>query len=161
MVLTDELISHGFLLQNVNIDDLDRYIGVKRACYKKYVDEYYGGWIENIQIKMNTDVFLNMMKNTCFQKIIFKDLTVGFFAYDEKVDRIDTISIQMIGIAQHKGIGSLYLQHITTLSKETNKPIFLKVFKSNPAQNLYIRFGFETYSETTTHYLMRFNPAKI
>lgn len=159
MVLTDELIRQGFLLQNVNINDLDRYIDVKRTCYRKYVDEYYGGWIENIQIKMNTDVFLDMINNTCFQKILLNDLTVGFLSYDEEVDRIEKISIQMIGIAQHKGIGSLYLQHITMLSKETKKPIFLKVFKSNPAQNLYKQFGFETYVETSTHYLMKFNPS--
>jgi len=45
------------------------------------------------------------------------------------------------------------------LSKEIKKPIFLKVFKSNPAQNLYKQFGFETYSETSTHYLMKFDPS--
>ncbi len=102
MVLTDALVSQGFLLQNVNIDDLNRYIDVKRICYRKYVDEYYGGWIENIQIKMNTDVFLDMVKHTCFQKILLNDLTVGFLSYDEEVDRIDKISIQMIRIASIK-----------------------------------------------------------
>ena len=59
MRLTAELINQGFLLQEVRLDDLGSYIDVKRVCYKKYVDEYYGGWIENIQIKMYTNVFIN------------------------------------------------------------------------------------------------------
>lgn len=70
MILTDELIRQGFLLQNVTIDDLSAYIDIKRTCYRKYVDEYYGGWIEDTQVKMNTDVFLSTIENSWFQKII-------------------------------------------------------------------------------------------
>lgn len=158
MVLTNELMMQGFSLQDVTIDDFGRYIDVKRACYEKYVNEYFGGWIEDIQIKMNTDVFKNMLKETCFQKILLNNVIVGFFAYDEQVDKIDEVSIQMMESAQHKGIGSFYLRKLTSLSKKTNKPIFLKVFLSNPAQNLYKRFGFEIYSETRSHYLMRYHP---
>ncbi len=157
MLLTDELKNHGFLLQNVNHNDLEYYINVKRTCYKTYVDEHYGGWVENTQIDMNTAIFTKTIKDSCFKKIILNDVIVGFLSYNEGIDRIDEISIQMIGIAQHQGIGSLYLQYITALSIEKKKPIFLKVFKTNPAQNLYKRFGFETYAETVTHYLMRFN----
>lgn len=161
MQLTAELISKGFSLQDVSIDDLETYIDVKKVCYKKYVDEYYGGWIENIQIKMNTDAFYNMMRETYFQKLLLNNVTVGFFAYNELDDKIEGISIQMLEVSQHKGVGSFYLQHITSLSNKVNKPIFLKVFKSNPAQNLYKRFGFIEYSETESHYLMRYNPTLI
>lgn len=88
-------------------------------------------------------------------------LTVGFFAYNELEDKIDDISIQIIEKAQNKGVGSFYLRHITSLSKRTNKPIMLKVFKSNPAGNLYKRFGFEKYMETASHYFMRYNPTEM
>jgi ribosomal protein S18 acetylase RimI-like enzyme len=67
----------------------------------------------------------------------------------------------MIEIAQNRGMGSFYLRHITSLSNETNKPVFLKVFKSNPAQNLYKGFEFEIYSETVSHYLMKYTPMNI
>jgi len=66
----------------------------------------------------------------------------------------------MVEVSQRKGVGSFYLQYITSLSEKVNKSVFLKVFKSNPALNLYKRFGFEKYSETETHYLMRYNPTK-
>ncbi|MBU3113672.1 GNAT family N-acetyltransferase [Clostridium lacusfryxellense] len=160
MRLTTELINQGFSLQEVGIDDLGNYIDVKRVCYKKYVDEYYGGWIENIQIRINTDAFNDMMKEICFQKLLLNNVPVGFFAYNELDDKIESISIQILEVSQNKGVGSFYLQYITSLSQKVNKPIFLKVFKSNPAQNLYKRFGFDNYSETETHYLMRYNPIK-
>lgn len=161
MQLTAELISKGFSLQDVSNDDIDTYIDVKRVCYKKYIDEYYGGWIENTQIKMNTDAFNNMMKETCFQKILLNNVPVGFFAYNELDDKIEGISIQMLEVSQRKGVGSYYLQYITSLSNKSNKSIFLKVFKSNPAQNLYKRFGFLNYCETKSHYLMRYNPTQV
>lgn len=158
MQLAAELIDQGFSLRDVNTEDLENYIDVKRACYKKYVDEYFGGWIDDIQIKINTEVFKNMMNETCFKKVLLSNLPVGFFAYHEHDNRIDGISIQLIQTAQNKGVGSFYLKHITSLSKQKNKPIFLKVFQSNPAQNLYSRFGFEIYDKTATHYLMRYDP---
>ena len=160
MRLTAELINQGFLLQEVRLDDLGSYIDVKRVCYKKYVDDYYGGWIENIQIKMNTNVFNDTMKETCFHKLLLNNVPVGFFAYNELDDKIEDISIQMVEVSQRRGVGSFYLQYITSLSEKVNKSVFLKVFKSNPALNLYKRFGFEKYSETETHYLMRYNPTK-
>jgi ribosomal protein S18 acetylase RimI-like enzyme len=161
MRLTAELIKQGFSLQDVILDDLSNYIDVKRVCYKKYVDEYYSGWIENIQVKMNTDVFNDTMKETCFQKLLLNNVPVGFFAYNELDDKIEGVSIQMIEVSQRKGVGSFYLQYITSLSKKVNKPIFLKVFKSNPAQNLYKKFGFNKYGETESHYLMIYNPIKV
>lgn len=150
----------GFSLCDASISDLPDYINVKRACYKKYVDEYFGGWVEDAQVKMNTDAFNSMMKETCFKKLLLDNKVIGFLAYDEQEDRIDGISIQMFKTAQNKGIGTFYLKHITLISDNKNKPIFLKVFKSNPAQNLYKRFGFEIYSETSTHYLMKYDPVK-
>jgi len=58
--------------------------------------------------------------------------------------------------AQGKGIGSFYLEHITSIANSKNIPIFLQVFKSNPAQNLYKRYGFKTYDESLSHYLMKY-----
>lgn len=158
MELTLDLKNKGFEIYNVESKDLQDYIDVKRKCYKKYVDEYYGGWVEDIQIKMNTNAFFNMMKESCFIKLLLNGSIVGFFAYDEQDSKIGGISIQIIEIAQNKGIGSFYLNYITSLSNQQNKPIFLKVFISNPAQNLYKRFGFTIYDKTVSHYLMRYDP---
>lgn len=157
MELTEKLIMQEFTIHDVILDDLKVYIDVKKECYKKYVDEYYGGWIDQVQIDLNTKAFKELMKQTCFKKILLNNLPVGFFAYDVKKDKINGISIQMIQSAQNKGMGSSYLNYIISVSKKMKKPIFLKVFKSNPAQFLYVSFGFEIYDKSRTHYFMRLN----
>jgi ribosomal protein S18 acetylase RimI-like enzyme len=158
MDLPKNLTDKGFALFAVKESDLPDYLFVKKYCYKKYVDEYYGGWIDDMQIDMNTDIFEKTIKQTCFQKIMLYNKTVGFFGYNELEDKIGGITIQMIKEAQNHGLGSYYLEYLLLLSAKSNKPIFLKVFKSNPAQNLYKRFGFEIYDETSTHYLMKYIP---
>lgn len=157
MELTDDLVNKGFSLQDVTIDDLDRYIDIKRKCYKKYVDVFNGGWIDDIQVVIHKDSFKRMFQYTCFQKILLNDLTVGFFAWDEKDGKIDGISIQMAEPARNKGMGSFYLEALTSRSNQTGKPVYLKDFKSNPAISLLKRFGFQIYDESRTHYFMSFN----
>lgn len=156
MELPLELSNQGFALCDITPADLPDYIGVKRACYKKYVEEYYGGWVEEVQVGMNTDVFNRMLGKPFFKKLLLHGETVGFFSYEEQEDQIGGITIQMLEAAWNKGVGSFYLRHITELSDRTGKPVCLKVFKSNPAQRLYRRFGFKIYGETRTHYLMRY-----
>ncbi|GLC80896.1 hypothetical protein [Lacrimispora brassicae] len=157
MVLTGDLINKGFSLQAVNTNDLEEYINIKRTCLKKYIDEYNGSWIEDIQIIINTDNFHKMQTCTCFQKIRLYDTVVGFFTFNEQADRISEISLHLTGLAKYKGIESFYLSHITSLSKEKDKPIFLIVYKSDSVQELYKEFGFKVYDQSRSHYLMSFN----
>ena len=66
--------------------------------------------------------------------------------YDQKDDKIDDVSIRIIEKAQNKGIGTLFILHLIKLSKEFCIPIYIGVMKTNPAQNLYKRLGFELYN---------------
>ncbi|MBW4843980.1 MAG: hypothetical protein KZY87_00140 [Lachnospiraceae bacterium] len=157
MVLSEDLNGKGFSLQNVDIKDLEKYIDIKRICHKKYVDEYNDGWIEDIQIIISTNSFHRMLKYSCFQKILLYGNTVGFFAFHEQPDKIGEISLLLTESVQQKGIEAFYLRHITTLSRQVSKPIFLYIYKSDPAQDLYMQFGFIIYDQSRTHYLMSFN----
>ena len=70
------------------------------------------------------------------KKILLNGLSVGFLAYDVQIDKIGGVMIQMLECARNKGIGSMYLSNLVSLSNQKNKPVFLRVFMSNPAQNL-------------------------
>ena len=159
MVLSQKLIDKGFSISNVDDSDFDVYFAISRACYEKYVDEYFGGWLDDFQLKMNSDAFNKEMKQSTFKKIFFNGELIGFFAFDELDDKIGGVMIQMMENAQGKGVGTFYLKHLTSIANSKNKPIFLQVFKSNPAKNLYQRYGFTTYDESISHCLMRYNPA--
>ena len=143
-MLSHEAISKGFRLADVGTADLYDFIHVIKCCLKKYVDEsteFFGEWHE----EKVADDFMDKMNYTLFQKLLLHDEIVGFLCFDIRDDKIGGISINIIEKAQNNGIGSLYLTHIISLSKEYARPIFLKTMKSNPAQYLYKRFGFKTY----------------
>jgi ribosomal protein S18 acetylase RimI-like enzyme len=158
ILLSQHLTDKGFSVADVEESDFPAYYAVKKACYKKYVDEYYGGWVDDVQKELQIREFNNSLSTSSFIKISLNNEIVGFFAYNELDGEISGITIQMTKEAQGNGVGSFYLEHITSMSNKNRKPIFLKVFKSNPAKNLYERFGFETYDETATHYLMSYTP---
>ena len=151
MIFSKHLRDKGFALADMEEADFEAYYAVKKACYEKYVDEYYGGWDDDTQLEMNARAFREAQKCLCAQKILLHGETVGFFSYNEAKHEINGISIQMLEHARNQGVGSFYLEHITA----KGKPVTLKVFKSNPAQKLYAKFGFVVYDETPSHYLMR------
>jgi len=158
MTIPQNLADKDFSICKVGKSDLSDYLIIQKSCYEKYVDEYFGGWNEGEQLKRCTDAFNEIMKHSDFYKILLNGETAGFFAFDEADDEICGITIQMIEEARNKGVGSFYLNHITSLSQESRKPITLKVFKSNHARNLYARFGFAVYDETFSHYYMKYEP---
>jgi len=157
MTLPQNLTAKGFTLSKVADSDLQDYIAIKKHCYEKYVDEYYGGWVDDVQIEMNSNAFREMMGAACFEKVMLHGKTVGFWGFDVCDDTIDKVSVQVVSDVQGQGLGSCYLEQLVVLSAETNKPILLKVFKSNRAMGLYERFGFRVYDESVAHYLMRYN----
>lgn len=159
MLLPEDLLEKGFSLADAEKSDFDVFFRISRACYEPYVDEFFGGWVDDFQLKMNIEHFEKNFSRTCFKKILLRGEAVGFFAFDDKPEKIGGISIQMHKSARNMGIGSFYLGYISELAEKGKKPIFLRVFKTNPAQNLYKRFGFETYEEIESHFLMRRDPS--
>jgi len=156
--LPQDLIDQGFAIADAVEADFQAYYAISRECYEIYVDEYFGGWDEQVQIDMNSNHFCEKFAQTAFKKLLLHDEVVGFYAFDELGDKIDGISIQMTQKARGKGVGRCYLEYVTAIAERDVKPIFLQVFKSNPAQNLYKRHGFVVYDESASHYLMRYNP---
>lgn len=151
--------SFNYILEEVEESDLSAWLETKKVCYKAYVDQYYGGWVDEQQIELNTKTFRKACEMSYFRKIVSNAKTVGFLGYDEKENRIDGITIHMYDHARNHKIGSNFLQHITEQSNILHKPAYLKVFKTNPAYRLYLRFGFRPYDETDSHYMMKYCPS--
>jgi len=157
MTLSSDLAQNGFSLADVDANDLQKYIQITKISLKKYVDEmrdFFGEWNDEVVVAE----FNDKMKRSCFQKMLLHDETVGFLSYDIQEEKIDGISINLIEAARNNGIGSAYLAHIIKLSTEQSKPMFLYVMKTNPARNLYERFGFKICEETEALYLMMYEP---
>lgn len=151
MILSDELIRKGFSLSEVTDADLSAWQQNKKACFREYVDRWYGGWNDEMQLRMNAATFEKSRKLSVFRKILLCGETVGFLGFDEGETEITGLLIHMEHRACGLGLGSWFLREIRALGK----PASLKVFKDNPARQLYQRHDFRIIGETATHYIMK------
>ncbi len=158
MLLPDDLTRRGFSLQKVSPLDFSSFFEVVKTCYTSYVNEFYGGWTEETQLRLNAKRFSELLQNSCFQKILLHGQIVGFFAFNEDENCICDLSVQILPAAQNQGMGSFLLGTVTALADRTGKPARLKVFKTNPAQNLCKRLGFTVTGETPSHFWMEYQP---
>lgn len=134
--------------------DYDFIYDVKKIGYKKYVDEYFGGWNDEVQHKMFNNFIEEEKEN--IEIILCGTERIGFI--NGKLlpnGEYEQGNICILPQWQGKGIGTTILNRI--IAEHKNCDIVLRVFKSNPAKHLYERLGFKTYSETISHYLMRKN----
>ena len=140
-----------YKLRKYQKEDYEFVYEIKKICYRKFVDEYYGGWDENKQIKM----FAELMGQDAEHSYIIEvdNKRVGFFSEGENsLEVYRPNNLCLLPEYRGRGIGSDIL--CKALDKHKDQDILLRVFKSNPAQNLYKRMGFEIYDETKSHYLM-------
>ena len=147
-----------YTLRKYKASDYDFVYDVKKLCYQKYVEEYFGGWDDNVQRKMFDDLMKQDAKHTYIINV--ENRPVGFFSDGEDTpEGYHPNNLCLLPECRGKGIGSDILNNV--FAKHKNQNIYLKVFKSNPAQNLYKRLGFEVYDETKSHYLMVRTKEKI
>lgn len=158
LVAPPALTKKGFSFFTVQPEDFPAYLQTKKECFRRYVDEYYGGWVDETQRRMNRENFEKCRGQSCFQKVLLYGETAGFFGFDEQEDSIGGVTIQLSENARNQGIGSFFLQEVTALSERTGKPVYLQVFRSNPARRLYQRFGFLAEDADSSHYRMRYMP---
>lgn len=131
---------------------------LKKICYKNYVDEFFGGWNEETQRKMYEDFILEKGQN--IRLLYVKNKIAGFVdGHNKDENSYEQGNICLLPEFRRQGIGSWYLNEM--IKKHKKQDIYLRVFKSNPAQHLYKRFGFKVYGETKSHYLMVKSKEKI
>lgn len=156
--LPQPLLDRGFALRPAEATDREAYHLVKRCCYAAYVAEYFGGWDEDGQRRRSTAAFAQDLKRTGCLALLLHGHAVGFFTWDDRGDRIDGLTIQLLESARGQGIGSWYLTQITELAADRKKAAYLQVFRSNRAQALYQRFGFQTCGQSYAHVHMCYVP---
>ena len=157
MELTPDLKNIGFCLKDMNESDLNDFLRVDKLTIQRYIDEYPDFFGNNYNLEIGTESFHQKVKFTFFKKLLLNDEVVGFMCYDRKEDKINKISIRIIEKAQNMGIGTLFVSHLVKLSERFSIPVYIGVIKSNPAQNLYKRLGFEFYTEEDIIYILVYN----
>ena len=131
---------------------------VKKEAYKKYVEENFGQWDEEVQ-KEYFDKFINDVKENAYI-IEFQNKDIGFYNGEilENGD-YEIGNICIIPEYQGKGIGTKILKDI--IKQNIERDIKLQYFKQNPVGKLYQRLGFILVGEGEYHYKMEKTKIKI
>jgi len=157
MKLSEDLIGEGYTIEPVAEEDLEQYIKIRKEFLKPFVDQYYGGWVDEIQIIIAEDLFHRSRKDACFWNVRLNGSITGFLTYKEQPDQITDVSVTLSESGRVKELLNNFLDFITQLSDGTKKPVLLMVYQSAPFTKLYEEHGFTIYGTSRTHYLMSYN----
>ena len=132
--------------------DRDQLFELYATTLKDYITKIWG-WDESWQKKdFNAHFELENI-----QVAVTEDRVFGYMQIDASSE---TPHIRMMCVSpeyQNQGVGSNFLESFIRHCSETNRNITLKVFRANTgARRLYEKYGFEVFSETETHFEMRY-----
>lgn len=124
---------------------------VKKNAYKKYVEEIWGPWNEEVQRELYEKFINHVQEDAWIIQLNGKD--IGFFNGETLEDGSYEIgNICIIPEYQGKGIGTQVLKDIMKLHQ--NQTLHIQYFKQNPVGKLYERLGFVPDYEKDYHYVM-------
>jgi len=145
---------HDLNLRPATEDDSEFAFQVKKAAFRKYVDNVWG-WDENEQRRLHERRF-----DAQDVSIICVDgEAVGYLSSSTETDHLHLNQIFILPEYQGKGIGAECTRLMLDEARRLGLPARLRVLKVNPrARALYERFGFVRMGETETHDLMEWTP---
>ena len=93
-----------------------------------------------------------------FMLILYKEEIIGRL-YLHVTSQVRIIDIALLPEARNKGLGTLFLKSLQTLSGKMGMPLSIHVEQFNPALRLYQRSGFQIIETVNSiYYLMEWNP---
>lgn len=131
--------------------DYEFIYNVKKNAYKKYVEECWGTWNEEVQRKL-FEKFINAVKDDTYI-IQLNGKNIGFYNGETLEDGSYEIgNICIIPEYQGKGLGTRILKDI--MESHNGQDLHIQYFKTNPVGKLYERIGFVPDYEKEFHYVM-------
>ena len=139
-------------------DDYKFVYETKKVVYKKYVEENWGKWDEQVQLEMFNNFIKEYGKE--IKIIVSNNQKIGFWHGEMLSDgNYEIGNICIIPDYQGKGLGTEILKNI--LKQHQYQDVYLRFFKSNPVVNLYKRLGFKICEELPYHFKMVKEKSKI
>ena len=89
-----------------------------------------------------------------YQVIERNNQVIGFIKVVDLATEIYLAEIQIAKDFQRQGIGTILIQSVIQKAQVSNKKLWLKVLKGNPAKQLYQRLGFIKLEESSNHEIM-------
>lgn len=136
--------------------DFDFLYHLRQVTMKRYVEVIWG-WDEEAQQQRFTAAFNPALS----QIIVVGDQDVGELTLEERNDELYLKGIYIVPAYQNRGVGTAVLHHLLAQAQTRRQPVTLRVFKMNPARQLYERLGFIIIGESEPYYMMKYEPIEI
>jgi ribosomal protein S18 acetylase RimI-like enzyme len=117
-----------------------------------YVEAVWGNWDEQTARKFAHKT----ARDGSFQLITQNGVTVGAVRVERFPDHIRLDQLYVATPYQRRGIGTEVVRGLIAEARSANKPLRLRVLKSNPAKKLYERLGFVVTETTNERYYMEY-----
>ena len=126
--------------------DYDWLFGLKRASMMEYVEKLFG-WDESFQ----SELFRRNFQPEAISVITVDGFDAGMVETEVTPNHLFLKRIEILPEFQKKGIGTRIISKLVADARAVSRPTRLRVFKVNPARNLYRRLGFRVVGETALH----------
>ena len=141
-------------LRKAHARDSEFVFTVKKAAYRKYVEQVWG-WDDNYQRERHNKEFASYD----FRIIQFCETDVGFLITSSTSDTLKVNQIFILPEYQGKGIGSACMTRIVGDANLEQKSVSLKVLKVNTRGiALYKRLGFTIVGKDSIYFQMEKPP---
>ena len=117
---------------------------------RKYVEAAFGGWDEAAQ-RRDFDARLQLPTHEILER---DGRAIGCLSTAQLPDAIALHRVYLLPEAQGQGLGSALVREVIARGAALGLPVRLRVFKTNPAHELYRRLGFAVIGESETHFQM-------
>jgi GNAT superfamily N-acetyltransferase len=130
--------------------DLEFLRRLHREAMRPHVERAFGVWDEADQRRRFYET-----TDPATHKIIELDgRPVGCQWVRQHPDALQLVRLYLLPEVQGKGVGTELMSQLCERAARFGLVVRLRVFRVNPAQNLYLRLGFKVIGETETHLLM-------
>lgn len=159
--VSTEKVTHIMDTQEVRFrpasaSDYDFVYQLRRVTMQKYVQVIWG-WDELAQ----QERFAISFNPGISQIIVVNSQDAGELALIEGEDVLYLKGIYILPAYQNRGVGTAVLHHLLAQARTRRQSVTLRVFKVNPARQLYERLGFTIVEESEPYYLMKVEPAEM
>ncbi|MBD0785760.1 GNAT family N-acetyltransferase [Vibrio sp. Y2-5] len=136
--------------------DVDFLLGLRETTMGQYLRE--------VGMPTGRDAYLERVYYAFDQAniIVINDAPAGLFKaqFNPEINEWYLVQIQLHPNYQNKGIAHRLISGLISKAAASGSTVGLSVVKTNPAQRLYSRLGFERVGETEFEYLMQYTPEK-
>ncbi len=135
-------------------DEQPRLFALHREAMGRYIELAWGSWDDEVQYGL----FRQRFETGRMRVLEVDGETAGILELTRKDNCVGVANIEIARPYRRRGIGSALLKEIQRQARKDGNQVRLQVLRTNPAQRLYRRLGFQVTGESSTHYFMEWSP---